>query len=83
MLDGSHKQQYRLSEAQFGFKSHRSTKIAVVRVQRLCREGHKCVVILDLKVAYESIPRNHILARLKAKVLQWLFAALANMLAPN
>ena len=57
--------------------------MAIATAQRLYIEGNKCVTILDLKAAYDSVPRDRILARLESKVFQWLFAALGKMLAPN
>ena len=68
MLEGHIKQKFRLNEAQFGFRPHFSTGMAILTVQRLYRKGHKRVLILYLKATYDLVPRDRIRARLKAKV---------------
>ena len=58
---------YRLGQAQFEFRPHCSREMAIATAQRLYRDEHKCVQIIYLKAALDSVPRDCILARLKPK----------------
>ncbi len=58
-------EQYTFHDFQLGFQKGKSTETAILGSTELQRRGQNCSALLDLKSAYNTVPRRHLRERLR------------------
>ncbi len=64
-IDKFIRRRYKPHIAQLGFQKNKGTELALLHAEALRQQGHGCVAILDLKAAYDSVPRNNLVRRIR------------------
>ena len=57
--------EYNFHNFQVGFRALMGTETAIVRAQEAIDDGYLFLACLDLKAAYDSVPRSHLMRRLR------------------
>jgi Reverse transcriptase (RNA-dependent DNA polymerase) len=66
-LDGLMRRSYRPHPAQYGFRRGIGTDHALLRIHRVYSQGPTMTALLDLRQAYDSVPRRALIALLEAR----------------
>ena len=61
---------YTFHSTQLGFREHAGTETAIVRHAYNHHAGYKFTAVLDLKSAYDSVPRGNLLHRVRQRLQQ-------------
>ncbi len=81
-LDKITRREYEFRSAQLGFQKEKGTELAIVRAMEHFRKGQKCVAVLDLKGAYDLMPRQDLVDRINIKLSPLTAKMLKMTLAP-
>ena len=82
-LDKELRSVYRFNDLQLGFQPGKSTELGIVRVTEAIRQGKKYVAILDLKAAYDTVPRDKLIKIIQQRLPGNLAKMIGYMLQPN
>ncbi len=53
---------------ELGFQKGKSTERVILRAAELQHRGQKCISVLNLTAAYDTVPRKHLLSRMRASL---------------
>ena len=81
-LDLMLRRNYRFSVVQTGFRPKQGVENALLRYQRAIRTGHRSVGVLDMKAAYDRVPREKLLETLATRLPKVLVEMISVTLAP-
>ena len=82
-LDAAIREKYNFHPAQLGFRSGVGIENAILRSTRLCEEGMLHTAILDLKKAYDSVPRNKLMQYVTDRIPENEAKMVAYLLQPT
>ncbi len=68
---------------QLGFQPGKSTETAILRATELQHRGQQCIAVLDLTAAYETVPRKHLVDRVRNVLPQSLPNMVEAFLTPS
>ena len=74
---------YQFNDLQLGFQPGKSTELGIVRVTEAIRQGKQYVAILDLKAAYDTVPRDKLIKIVQDRLPGNLAKMIGYMLQPN
>ena len=67
-IDSNIRKTYEIHRSQYGFQHGIGSEVAILRAVELQNSGHKYSKILDLKAAYDRVPRNKLINILRARL---------------
>ncbi len=76
------KKDYSSHEFQLGFQKGKTTGTAILRETELQRNGHRSSAVLDLKAAYDTVPRKYLQHRMRKKLTKNVSTMCEAFLAP-
>ena len=82
-LDIRIREEYAFHRFQVGFRSRMGTETAILRAEDSLKSGFKYVACLDLKAAYDSVPRRKLQRRLRRVLSKNLFEMVCHTLNPT
>ncbi len=81
-LDNVLRRNYSNNPMQLGFQKGKSTEGAILRATELQRRGQRCIAVLDLTAAYDSVPRRFLKERMRRTLPKSLCEMAEEFLVP-
>lgn len=79
-INNALKHSYKFNKCQYGFSPRSGTEVATLHAHKLTQTGHNLPAVLDLKQAYPSVRRHHILQACAKSLPDELTAMVNNLL---
>lgn len=82
-LDSEVRKEYQFNKSQFGFQHGIGTEAAITHTMKALKDGYEYAAVLDLKAAYDRVPRDKLSDLLRARLPSNLHKQIVYFLGPS